>query len=107
MSLSATVTDTNKNFVEHEELRMRMALQSFSEGILKDAREIAPELTGALKASGRIIVKDKNTVAVAFGGGIVPYARLRHYVNHKNPQTLYYLQRAGEARTAEGLERYV
>lgn len=106
MSISTTVTDTDKNFIEHETQRMNMALRSMSEGILNDAKNIAPILTGALRQSGRLKVK-KNEVDVIFGGGDVPYAKIRHYVNHKNPQTLRYLERAGNARTQQGLERYI
>ena len=36
--------------------------------ILKDAKHYAPVRTGALRRSGRIMVLDKKTVMVAFGG---------------------------------------
>lgn len=61
----------------------------------------APVLTGALRRSGHINQSaDKSSIEVEFGGPSTPkevrYARLRHYVNNKNPQTRYYLQKAAE-----------
>lgn len=61
----------------------------------------APKDKGNLVASGRVEKQAKmGGYVVAFGGkanGVdVPYAKRRHYENLKNPQTLHYLERAGQ-----------
>lgn len=67
----------------------------------------APILTGALRESGRIEHPDDDTVTIVFGSESVPYARRRHYENFKNPHTKYYLQKAGEEITRQGLEQFL
>jgi hypothetical protein len=43
---------------------------------------------------------------VIFGGGGVRYARRRHFENKKNPQTLQYLYRAGDAVVRGNTDKY-
>lgn len=62
---------------------------------------------GKLKASGRVNKLNEAEYEVTFGGGNVPYARLRHYVNNRNPQTKLYLERAGEQITKKGIKPYL
>lgn len=64
--------------------------------IHRDASILAPKLTRALVNSGRISRAGEAHYRVTFGGGNVPYARRRHFENKKNPQTLRYLERAGD-----------
>lgn len=66
--------------------------------IHRDAGKNAPVDKGSLKKSGRI-ENIKNGYSIAFGGGSVRYAKRRHYENRKNPQTLHYLERAGDNNT--------
>lgn len=69
------------------------------------AKVIAPKDTHALENSGRIQRKASAHYLVIFGGGSVPYARLRHYRNKKTPSSLRYLERAGEA-VERNIKRY-
>lgn len=66
----------------------------------RTAKVIAPKESGNLVNSGRIERKGEGEYEVVFGGqsgGVsVPYAKRRHYENQKNPQTLGYLERAGD-----------
>lgn len=67
---------------------------------------LAPKLSGALRENGRV-VKGTNGRKVVYGDSSVPYARRRHFENRKNPQTLHYLQRAGDSVKKENIKKYV
>lgn len=67
--------------------------------IHRDAGNLAPVLTGALVASGRVKRNGTGDYSIIFGGGRVPYAKRRHYENRKHPATLHYLERAGDANS--------
>lgn len=73
--------------------------------ILRLATQYAPVDQGHLRASGRIEKGQGSGVKVVFGGDgngfSVPYAKRRHYENKKNPQTLRYLERAGDQVVAD------
>lgn len=64
------------------------------------AKIFAPYDKGNLVNSGRIDKKAPGSYTISFGGtsgGVdVPYAKRRHFENLKNPQTLGYLERAGD-----------
>lgn len=84
--------------------RTELAMAS---AMINRGRMLAPHLTGALKASGRVVADSKGTAAVFGGQEIgVPYARRRHFENRKNPQTLLYLQKAGDSVAKEGIKKY-
>lgn len=84
--------------------RTELAMAS---AMVNRGRMLAPHLTGALKASGRVVADSKGTSAVFGGAEIgVPYARRRHFENRKNPQTLLYLQKAGDSVAKEGVSKY-
>lgn len=76
--------------------RMGLAMAT---DIHQQATILAPIDKGHLRNSGRIKTTP-NGYAVMFGGSeggfSVPYAKRRHYENRKNPQTLKYLERAGD-----------
>lgn len=74
--------------------------------ILTRAIMLAPKLTGALIDDSRV-EKSTSGRKVIFGGSNVPYARRRHFENKKNPQTLHYLQRAGDSVAKENIKKYV
>lgn len=112
IKISYTFKDRTKQVAEVELARIDRALNLMGHNIKDLAVMKAPELTGNLKASGRI-EKDGDSIEVIFGNGKpakvggVPYARRRHYENHKNPQTLRYLEKAGEEVLKKGLESYL
>lgn len=58
---------------------------------------LAPRETSALRNSGRVARTGDMEYTVSFGSARVPYARRRHFENKRNPQTLGYLARAGDA----------
>lgn len=58
---------------------------------------LAPKLTRALVKSRKIERRGSAHYAVSFGNSQVPYARRRHFENKLHPETLLYLQRAGDA----------
>lgn len=80
------------------------AAQRMAREILGLSQMYAPVLTGALRANGKIETHGLANVSVVYGDTKVPYARRRHYENHKNPQTLLYLQRAGDQVTKKGVQ---
>lgn len=67
---------------------------------------LAPKLTRALVNSKRINRKGIAHYSVSYGNSQVPYARRRHFENNKNPQTLKYLERAGDSVT-KNIRKYV
>ena len=68
------------------------------------AKILAPKDTRALVNSGRIKRLSASEYQISFGSSQVPYARMRHFVNRKNPQTLGYLAKAADsvARSDKG-----
>lgn len=82
-------------------------LRAMSDTVLNDSRMRAPKLTGALRSDGTVEKVSTMHYSVKYGDSRVPYARLRHYVNNKNPQTKYYLQDAGDKVAKEGLKRFL
>lgn len=65
----------------------------------------APHLTGALRNSGKIDRKAKMHYSVTFGDSRVPYAKIRHEVNRKNPSTIQYLSKSAEY-VAKDISKY-
>lgn len=61
----------------------------------RKAQMNAPYLTGALAASGKISAT-RDGAQVTYGSARVPYARIRHEVNHLHPGTTKYLARAAQ-----------
>jgi len=86
--------------------RMDGAVAEMATDIHRQATILAPKLTGALVNSGNIKRVQPAEYEVTFGGSRVPYAKRRHFENKKNPQTLRYLERAGDA-TARNAQRYM
>lgn len=79
----------------YDEIALQMATD-----VDRNAKVFAPKDKGNLVNSGRIERKAPAEYVVSFGGRgqgtNVKYARRRHYENRKNPQTIGYLERAGE-----------
>ena len=88
--------------------KVEMTFKSYLKAYLQVQRmniqkelEAKAALTGALKSDGRV-EKISDGYSVVFGDSRVPYARFRHFKNAKNPQTLKYLERAGNQTAKEG-----
>lgn len=96
---------TKASWAAKEVERLKRANQKMAETVVERSRVIAPILTGALRADGRI-VSIPNGLRVRFGGEKVPYARRRHFENLKNPHTLHYLERGGDSVAKEPITRY-
>lgn len=99
-------TDNSIKVQREEEARIKEALNRMGEAILNRAQLYAPVDTGALRADGRVR-QEPNSVTVTFGGFSVPYARRRHYENRLHPQTLLYLERAGNEVARQGVKSYL
>lgn len=95
------------NWEEKGHKGLQIGLLEMATDIDKRAKILAPKDTRALVNSG-IIEPSRlsDTYAVRFGSSKVPYARRRHYENKKNPQTLHYLERAGEAVARGNTAKY-
>lgn len=74
--------------------------------VLTRAIMLSPKDTGALAENGRVERKNGHRT-VKFGDESVPYARRRHFENQKNPQTLNYLERAGDSVAKENPKKFV
>lgn len=98
--------DNTPAVLREETAKINNALSKMGSSILNRAQLYAPIKTGALRADGRV-VKSENKVVVAFGGFSVPYARRRHYENNLHPETKYYLERAGNETTRQGVQFYL
>ena len=85
--------------------------QNMAGVILSRAIVLAPEDTGMLHTSGRII-KNKGR-SVVFGYGDVPYARIQELggITGRNYATKiiakHYLQKAGESVAKEPINKYI
>lgn len=99
-------TSHSKLWLASETRRLRNAEKTMGDVILNRAKMIAPVLTGALRANGRVEQNPKGGISVVFGDVTVPYARRRHFENRKNPHTLQYLRKAGDSVVKEGVRKY-
>ena len=86
----------DKNWSSKKLKQFDAALLEMAVDIHRRAVMLAPRDTGALANSGEV-TKVPSGYQVKFGSGKVPYARLRHFENKKNPQTLGYLAKAGDS----------
>lgn len=107
MSVSG-FTSYGKSWLSSETKRTRNVEQAIGDVIKNRAIMLAPEDTGKLKRSGRVVKKPSGGVSIIFGGEDVgvPYALRRHFENKKNPQTLLYLEKAGNSVVKENIKKY-
>lgn len=96
----------NKNWSNQPESALDKGVLEMTTDIHKRAGIIAPKETRALLNSGRIERVRQFTYRVRFGSSRVPYALIRHFVNFKNPQTLRYLERAGDSVSRGSTAKY-
>lgn len=84
---------------------LERGLAEMATDIHRRASILAPKDTRALVNSGKIERTGTAEYTISFGNdGRVPYARMRHFVNKKNPQTIGYLAKAADsvARSDKG-----
>ena len=76
--------------------KLDVAVLSLATRVHRDAGRYAPVDTGNLVASGRVQRRGEASYSVIFGGGAIRYAARRHRENRLHPNTLRYLERAGD-----------
>jgi hypothetical protein len=96
----------NRKWSQQVQDGLQRGLVEVTTDIHRRASILAPRASGALVSSGRIQKLGFLTMQVIFGGGGVRYARRRHFENKKNPQTLQYLYRAGDAVVRGNTDKY-
>ena len=97
----------SEQFLATETQVLKRAERSMGQVMLNRAIMIAPVESGDLVGSGRVEENPEGGVSVVFGGTSAPHARRRHFENKKNPQTLGYLQKAGDSVRKEGAKKYI
>lgn len=107
--VSVSVEEHVHDSLKFLRVNVRNSLRAMAEATLQRSRMLAPELTGSLKADGRVEEAGENEleVSVAYGSPAVPYARRRHFENNLHPDTKYYLQNAGDTVAKEGISKYL
>lgn len=98
-------TSRIKQWTSATEGKLDMAVLEMATDIHRISAVISPKDSRALVNSGRIEREGVAHYKVIYGGGRVPYARMRHYVNRKTPGSLRYLERAGES-VSRNFKRY-
>ncbi len=93
-------------WLNQETKRISKAAAEMGVDILNRAIINAPKDTGALVRSGRLVKIGATEYAVVFGDNSVRYARKREHENKKNPQTLHYLERAGDSVARGNVNKY-
>lgn len=106
VSVDTKFKDNTGKWLKITQEQYNQAVAKMSKSIKNLASVLAPVDSGDLRESGKIS-QTGSSATITFGGGSVKYARLRHYVNNKNPQTKYYLERAGDAVTKKGIQPYL
>lgn len=98
----------SRQWLNREEDRLDRTVSIMTQVMVNRGKMLAPELTGALKASGRSVKKGKAKYSATFGGQDVgvPYALRRNFENKKNPQTLNYSEKSGNSVAREGVVKY-
>lgn len=86
----------NKNWSKDVERGLKLAVLDMATAIHHRAVILAPKDTRALANSGKV-EPVHDGYKIQFGNSSVPYARIRHFENKKNPQTLGYLAKAGDS----------
>lgn len=103
---SFKIISTLPQWVKDEKGTLEDVTAEMAVDILNRAQMNAPKDSGALVRSGRVIPADGGGWTVQFGDGSVRYAYRRHFENNKNPQTLLYLERAGDSVKKGNIKKY-
>lgn len=96
-----------KLYEQIQVMNLRNAHRAMADRILDRSMRNAPVLIGELRSDGRVEQLGDSALIVKFGDKRVPYARRRHFENRKNPQSLRYLEKAGNETVREGLEKFL
>lgn len=99
-------TSRIKEWTSQTSSKLDLAVLEMATDIHRVSSMLAPKDKRALVNSGRIKREGQAHYKVIYGGGAVPYARLRHFENKKTPGSLKYLERAGDA-TSRNIKRYL
>lgn len=91
-----------------EEVRLDRTMRNMAQVMINRGVMLAPEMSGKLKRSGRVLKNGNGSYSAVFGGDDVgvPYALRRNFENKKNPQTLNYSDKAGNSVAKEGVKKY-
>lgn len=100
------IISNSTKFLNDEHKRLDGINAEIATDILNRAIMNAPKDSGALVRSGRVKKKANGSYTVAFGDNSVRYAYRRHYENDKNPQTLKYLEKAGDSVQKGNIKKY-
>lgn len=104
MSFRVKVT-MKRGWVQSLERGMKAGLLEMATDIHRVAADRAPIDSGALRNSGTV-EPVRDGYRIRFGSGRVPYARIRHYENRKNPSSIGYLAKAGDNVARSDTSRY-
>lgn len=104
--MSIKVTDNLPQWLAKEKKRQDGAMEEVANDVLIRARMNAPKDSGKLVASGHVKKLKDGSYIVEFGNANVRYAKKRHYENKKHPQTLKYLENAGETVKRGNVQKY-
>lgn len=85
-----------KQYISSEQKRLDSSVLRMATDIHRQAVVLAPKVSRNLVLSGHINKQAQAEYSVEFGDSNIRYARRRHFENKKNPQTLKYLERAGD-----------
>ncbi len=100
--MSVKYTDNTSKILSDVEKQILQTTAEMGADILELSRQYVSRDTGALSKSARLQLF-KNEAIVSYN---TKYAVRRHFENNKNPDTLLYLERAGD-QVAENPERYI
>jgi len=100
-------TSNSRAWFAEETRVLKRAEEAMAGVIVTRATILAPKESGALGDDGRVETGSDGHHSAVFGDASVPYARRRHFENKKNPQTLNYLQKAGDSVAKENVKKYV
>lgn len=95
----------NKGWSSDIERELNIGLLDMTTDIHRRSAILAPKDTRALVNSG-MILPVHNGYEIKYGSPRVPYARIRHFENRKNPQTIGYLIKAGESVVRGDVGKY-
>lgn len=97
--------DMKKGWSQKIERGLKAGLLEMATDIQRVAADRAPVDSGALRNSGEV-EPVRDGYRIRFGSARVPYARIRHYENRKNPSSIGYLAKAGDSVARSDTSRY-
>lgn len=104
--MAVRFTSRIKEWTSETAMKMDFAVLEMATDIHRVSAMLAPKDKRNLVNSGRIQREGQAHYKVIYGGGSVPYARIRHFENKKTPSSLRYLENAGDS-TSRNIKRYL